>query len=188
MLLKASDTQGPHQRYLQVASDKRQLFWDLFNGIDTCKSQSALWDQAGNRPTLTKTHYIVLPIWWDGEDTSDTMDPSFLQTGLTQIQQYYSEMSFGKHSLTFEIWDQTTLAGVTPTNADFDNSEAAGKALVTNAGKVQFQDYTSILLVYNVAQTGPFSGAGGWAGVNGDFAWTTYFGDSIRSTFEVVRQ
>ena len=85
-------------------------------------------------------------------------------------------MSWNKHEVTFEIHsNQVVLSGVTPENADFGNSEDAARAYIDSLGLVEFQDYTGIMICYNLAQKGPFKGGGGWAGVNGmDFLYTFY--------------
>ena len=67
---------------------------------------------------------------------------------------------------------QQVLPGVTPLNADFGNSATAARELVQQT-YVEGVDYDAISLVYNLASAGPFSGGGGWAGVNGDFMWNS---------------
>ena len=174
-----------------ISTGKRRYFWDVFEQMESCKTQAPLWEQpvAGsgdNRPTLVNAHYIVIPVWWDGEDTSVSFDKAEIEAVLLKTQQEYKDMSYNKHTLTYEVWDQIVLTGVTPTNASWENSKEAARKVVDDAGRVQFQDYTSILLTYNLAREGPFSGAGGWGEVNGDFAWISY----IRGAdfFEVYRQ
>ena len=120
-----------------------------------------MWGSSINgRPVLERAHYIILPIFWEGESQDSLMEKNLIQQGLDQIQQQYAAMSYGKHTLTFEIWDQSVLQGVTRQNADFGNSEQAARDYVASQGYIEFSDYTSIILMYNTAAQGPFRGAG----------------------------
>ena len=111
--------------------------------------------------------YVVLPVWWDGESPRSPFDRGYLQGKLAEVSEYYREMSWNKHTLEFEVLNQVVLPGVTPQNADFDNSIEAARAIIADLGLVEFEHYIGILLCYNLAETGPFKGGGGWAGVNG---------------------
>ena len=68
--------------------------------------------------------------------------------------------------------NQTILTGVNDTNANFGNTATEARAIVSSQ-YAQGLDYDAICLVYNPTNTGPFSGSGGWATVNGDFMWNS---------------
>lgn len=46
-------------------------------------------------------------------------------------------------------------------------------------------DFDGIMLVYHTSQSGPFSGGGGWAGVNGFFVWMSFETDFAVTRHEV---
>jgi len=128
------------------------------------------------KPTLKTFKYLVLPIWWSDEDSSDsslTMSPTHIQDIYNQNKQYYDDMSWGKMDVTFQVLPQTvfTISSASPT---FDATYDAAKAIVDSLGYVEDEDFNGINLVYFTAKTGVFSGAGGWAEVNGRFMWMSY--------------
>lgn len=117
-----------------------------------------------------KKHYVVVPTWWDGEpqNSNTAFDIPSIVDVLHDVVQYYKDMTWGLHNVTFEVWDQQVLPGVTPDNADFDNSNTAVRNIVSSdGGYTEFVDYSGIMMVYNLANRDPFSAEGGWAGVNG---------------------
>jgi hypothetical protein len=139
--------------------------WDL---IDSFKSNTNVWDlNSPGRPTLNRFHLFILPIRWDGESTPP-FDTSVTVPDYDKTVQYYRDMSWNKHEMTYEFHGETVdLIGVTAENADFDNSEKATYDIVSALGKTPNQDFSGISILYEVAKLGPFSGEGGWAQVNG---------------------
>lgn len=166
------------RRLLQQAESRRlnsvvvtstnplEAFWDTWSRRDDSKTEGSLWSED---LTLVSMKYVVLPIWWDGESPQIGYSRSSLESTLSETKEYYADMSWNKHHLQFQLLDQVVLTGVTRSNADFDNSEAAARAHVASLDLKEFVDYTGIMLVYNLASEGPFEGGGGWANVNGTF-------------------
>ena len=119
---------------------------------------------------------MMLPVWWDGENVTDpalTMDPNQIEGIMEIVQQYYVDMSWGKMNLTWGMMPQQVLTGQTAAAPDFNPTAEAARAIVS-AQYTKGVDYDGIALVYFSANSGPFSGGGGWAGVNGDFMWMSY--------------
>ena len=119
---------------------------------------------------------MMLPVWWDGENVTDpalTMDPNQIEGIMEIVQQYYVDMSWGKMNLTWQMLPQQVLTGQTAAAPDFTPTADAARAIVS-AQYTKGVDYDGIALVYFTATSGPFSGGGGWASVNGDFMWMSY--------------
>jgi len=133
-------------------------------------------DELSNTPTLTKFHYMILPIWWSDINTSDPtflMDAQSINPTLEQVKLYYEQMSFGLFELDWTILDQAVLP-VASTNPSFDETENSARSLLNSKGFVDGTDFDGIMLLYFTSQSGPFSGAGGWGGVNENFLWMSY--------------
>ena len=116
---------------------------------------------------------MVMPIWWNDESQSDQMNLVDSQSVFSDNNQYYKDMSWNKMDVTYEFLSQSVL-NVSKASPSFSDTDTAARDALTSLGKVQGVDYDGICLIYNVADSGPFSGYGGWASVNGDFMWNSY--------------
>lgn len=101
-------------------------------------------------------------------DPNFQMDPATVEASWITNKQYYIDMSWGKmpNGVTYEKLDQQ-LFDVSSVNPSWDDTETSANNLVENKGYVENVDYNGVALMYFASQSGPFSGAGGWAGVNG---------------------
>lgn len=168
------DLLGSRTASTSSMSFRRELFWTSWANFDSYKTETSMWGDTprDGRPTLNTMHYILLPIWWEAEpkNSGTWIEPAQLESVMSEAQRYYDDMSWNQNHITFEIWPQEELIGVTFNDARFGSSARAARARVEAAGYVQFEDYSGIMLVYNPAnpQTTPF-GRGGWANVNGTF-------------------
>ena len=64
-------------------------------GSSTSKSENG-------KPTLKSVKYMMLPIYWDGEDTADptnAINLTHIDTIMEEVKQYYIDMSWGKLDL-----------------------------------------------------------------------------------------
>jgi len=48
-------------------------------------------------------------------------------------------MSWGNHVITYEVWNQRVLTGITKAASDFGNTEEKARAIVDASGKVEFE-------------------------------------------------
>jgi hypothetical protein len=150
-------------------SPGRKLFWEkAWPSFDSTKKEKSMWNTtlSGGRPTLSRYHILVIPTYWDGEKADNNYVKKNIEDSMKNTADFYKNMSWGKNTVTWEILDRVILKGVTKKNADFDNSEQATRSIVKKKGYVEFVDYTGILMLYNLADQGPFANGGGWAGVN----------------------
>ena len=155
---------------IETNEDRQKQNWDFISTFDSFKT-SVSYTPLDGKPTLENFKYIVLPIWWSDMDTSDSslrMDPSAVAASFIYNQQYYSDMSWGKmtNGVTYEVMDQRLFAS-SSVEPSFWDTESNAQKVVDDAGYVNDEDYNGICLMYFVAQAGVFSGAGGWAGING---------------------
>lgn len=139
---------------------------ELLATMDSFKREASMWNTNTDRPTLATGHYIILPIWWDGSPTNNLADIDRINQFMQEVVDYFKSKSWNKHTLSWTVLDQRVLPSVTTTNANFDNSAEAARAIV-NAEFTQFQDYTGIMLMYDYASQGPLSTNGGYGDVNG---------------------
>jgi hypothetical protein len=182
-IIRKSQTQHHGVRTLPAHASRRNLlsvgglltgranFWDnAWPAFDSMKTKSNLWtpDYSG-RPVLDGNHIVVLPVWWDGE-AQTSFDISTINSMMQQTKNYYLDISWMKHNITWDILNGTVLTGVTRDNAGLDNAKLAAKDYVNQTLKlVEFVDYTSLTIVYNKPNNGSLNMDGGWGSINGTY-------------------
>ena len=119
----------------------------------------------------------MLPIFWDEEtDDEETweMELGQIEGVMERNREYYLDMSWGKMTVEYETLQQQSI-GVSKDGPSWDDtSDAARVVLNDEHGYEEGVDYDSIGLVYNLANSGPFSGGGGWGCINCGFLWMSY--------------
>ena len=78
-----------------VAQTRIDAF-DYFSRKDDLKVQS-IFDREG---TLTKFHYLFIPIWWSDESPREPIDQAELKAAYYEVTANYDEMYFGKVRVT----------------------------------------------------------------------------------------
>jgi len=162
-------------------NDKRQprsnsgqdSYWELYSQLDSGKNQP-IYNQE-SKPVLFKFRYIFVPIWWSDENTSDAekvIQTSQINSVMDYNKIYYNRMSFGKFNFDEHIILPQTVIPVSSTKPGFGDLENAARNLVTAGGYTANVDYDGIVILYNVAQDGPFQGQGGWGSVNSEASVT----------------
>jgi len=142
-------------------------FWELYNQLDSGKNPP-IYNQE-SKPVLSKFRYIIVPIWWNDEDTSDPdriIQTSNINSVMDYNQIYYNRMSFGKFNFDEHIILSQAVIPVSSANPGFGDLESAARNLIIAEGYTADIDYNGIVILYNVAMNGPFSGHGGWGTVN----------------------
>ena len=84
------------------SAQRQKDVWDLVATFDSYKNSDLYALDGSGKPTLSKVRYIVLPIWWDGEDTTNpdnAIDLNHIDTIMKEVRQYYLDMSWGKVDL-----------------------------------------------------------------------------------------
>lgn len=150
-------------------SNGRRDFWETtWSNFNAAKNVDGLWDvSTSGRPTLDKSHLIVLPIWWDGAIQGPTFNRTECNQILEKNRNYYLEMSWNKHDITWEFWDRIVLTGVTSSMADFNNTKNVTRTYVASKNYVEFVNYTGIVFLHDLTSQSPFNFSGGWGTVNG---------------------
>jgi len=152
---------------LQSTSGSDNNLWNLFNKLDDGKNEIIYTKVGDARPVLARFRYVVVPVWY--EDTSDPekqIDVDQIKSVMDYCTTYYERMSFGK--FIFEeplILDQEVIP-VSSVNPGWGSLETAARNRLDDEGYTKDIDYDGIVILYNVAQGGPFSGHGGWGTVN----------------------
>lgn len=161
----------------------RESFFEIFATIEDFKDESSVWtgSDSSSRKTLSEMHYLVLPMWWQDESPKAPANLDSVRAVLDATVQYYSDMSFGKHSITYEILTQTIL-GVSKSGSSLNDSAAAARDHIAELGRIEFVDYTGVILLYNHEVASEPYGFGGWGSVNGNFVWM-----SLSGKFDVLR-
>lgn len=62
--------------------------------------------QSAGKPLLSSFHYLVVPTYWSHQNQNNTaliMKETKIQNIMDQTVQYYSDMSWGKMSLTYKV-------------------------------------------------------------------------------------
>jgi len=154
---------------LQSTSGSDNNLWNLFNKLDDGKNEIIYTKVGDARPVLARFRYVVVPVWYNDEDTSDPekqIDVDQIKSVMDYCTTYYERMSFGK--FIFEeplILDQEVIP-VSSVNPGWGSLETAARNRLDDEGYTKDIDYDGIVILYNVAQGGPFSGHGGWGTVN----------------------
>lgn len=154
---------------------KRDNVWDVLSTFDSFKTKETLWDLSGDRPVLSRGHYAVLPTWWADQvqDETTEKDPEQIRGTMNIMRDYYLDMSWGLHDVTFDLFNQTVIPDMTSTNVTFGGTKKSAAKILEDAGYVQDLNYTAIYVIYHVVSgTGP--GGGGLAYVNGNYFWSSY--------------
>lgn len=149
-------------------TNRQKAVWDFLNTkIDAFKPTSkGVYTVSGDRPTLTKFHYMIQPVWWNDQDITDpslTMDMTNSVLVLEQVRQYYRDMSFGAFELSWTVLPQRVVdtSSVLP-----DDEKTNGTPLVEAQGFVKGKDFDGVMLVFFPAEQGDYAGTGGFAGLN----------------------
>ena len=89
---------------------------------------------------------------------------------MAQAVQYYSDMSFGKMEITYEILDQTVLK-VSSASPTFIWTKKQCEKHLTSSGYRKGVDFDGVILIYPIPQGGDLKHSGGHGFTNGDFIW-----------------
>lgn len=150
-------------------TDARKRFFTNFEKRHDFKTKR-IWtrDAPGDQPVLSSFHYIIMPMWWQEMDTTDPnneIDPDQITTIMTENQNYYDEMSFGKIDVSFGLVEQEhfDLSRAAPSLGD---AKTETKAKVTTLGYEKDTDFDGYILVYYGADSGNMNNGGGWGDVN----------------------
>lgn len=172
----------------QPSVDDRQAdVWNKIKTMEDYKGGRIFTDNNGDGPTLSNFHYILQPIWWSDQNSADPslkMDMSNTESVMERNLNYYRDMSWNKMDVTYNILAQQQLS-VSSVNPSWSDTEAAARALIESQGYIEGVDFDGIILIYYVAQNGPFSGHGGWGNVNGPFTWMSFDTDFAVTRHEI---
>lgn len=145
---------------------------------DSHKNKTRIWSSDG---TLASFHYLVLPMWYQDESPQEPYDKTVVESTLDETVQYYTDMSWGKHQLSFELLPQVQL-NLTIVNPTLNEAKAEARAHVESLGRVLGADHDGVVLLYARANSGDMANGGGWGSVNGGFTWM-----SLPTGFRVTR-
>ena len=153
-------------------NQRQKKVWDFISTFDSYKTSSSYKNDENGKPTLENFRYIILPIWWSDYDTNDpsrTMSPVTVILPFEENQPYYIDMSWGKmtNGVTWKLLSQE-LFDISSIFPNFDDTDSSARNILALKGFTKGADYDGICLTYYTAQSGPFSGAGGWGSVNGE--------------------
>jgi hypothetical protein len=160
------------------SSSTRDTFFDIFSNFEAFKTEDAVWATTGaGRRTLSKMKYLIVPIWYNDEAKTPA-DIQNINNVMQEVKQYYNEMSWSRHDITWEILTQVTLANIPKANPDLDNVAAAVDQHILQLGKQYPTTHTGIIIAYKSDGSGP----SGVADVNGNRMWM-----SMPFAFSVTR-
>lgn len=150
-----------------MKSDRNSIFANLASIESFKASQPSLWSTSHNgRLTLSKLHYVILPVWY-ADETQTAFDASTTAAIMRRVAAFYQQMSYGKFKLSWEILDPFPLTGITKGNPSLGSVQIAAEAHVKNLGLVNPIDYDGVITMYNQAQAGDLANGGGWGTSNG---------------------
>ena len=89
---------------------------------------------------------------------------------MAETVQYFSDMSFGKMEITYEILDQTVLK-VSSANPSYTWTKKQCENHLSGSGYRKGVDFDGIILIYPIPQSGNLKDSGGLGLINGDFIW-----------------
>jgi len=77
-------------------------------------------------------------------------------------KQYYNRMSFGKLNFDDPLILSQAVIPVSSINPGFDDLENAVRNILSDENYIADVHYNGIIILFNCAKNGPFSGSGGW--------------------------
>ena len=142
-------------------------FISNFEALRDKRTGSSMWEELDGKSTLTRMHYLVIPAWWaDQPQDTGVVDMEVAQRNLDNVSRQYAEMSWNKHALTFDLWDQVVLPGITI--AEPTRAFTAVREMIADRGLVEFDDYSGYMLIFTPTRQGSnsFTHGGGSALLN----------------------
>ena len=157
---------------LAIGDQRQKQVWELISTFDSFKNSSSFKNDEYGKPTLDNFKYIVLPIWWSDQDTTDPskkMNPATVVLPFEENQAYYIDMSWGKmtNGVTWKLLPQE-MFDISSISPNFHDTDSRAREILSQKGFKKGVDYDGICLTYYTSQSGPFSGSGGWGSVNGE--------------------
>mmetsp|Transcript_15971 Transcript_15971/g.19504 ORF Transcript_15971/g.19504 Transcript_15971/m.19504 type:complete len:936 (-) Transcript_15971:113-2920(-) len=165
------------ERYMETKQNQNRQakVWNMIASMDSFKTPP-LYSTSGARPTLTSFHIMVQPTWWQDQNKNNpalTMDINAIDEMMAQCVQYYSDMSWGKMSLTYEVLEQKKIS-MTSEEPKLYGAKDKCVDRVTSQGYTEGVDYDGIIFIHHTAKSGVFASNGGKGIVNGGFIWVDY--------------
>lgn len=165
-----------------VDQSGRDSYWDL--DWDSFRQKTRIWSGPDGDRTMANFHYLVLPMWYNDESPQEAYDQSILQEVLNMTTQYYTDMSWGQHALSFELLEQVEL-NLSMAEPLLGDAKTLAKAHVASLNITIDVDYDGIILIYKQALAGNMANGGGYGEVNGVFTWMTLPGGFAVTRHEV---
>ena len=160
---------------------ERELFWDIYSLRNKVKVPPTYTNStyeehnddnnANNMMTLTSFKYFILPIWWMEDNEMNPANRIDVDMRImNQTKQYYHEMSWDKFEIKFELLPQQKM-NISRSEPLFRETKRGAIKILHQIGYLKGSEaFEGIILVYPLAQKGPFSTPGGKAYMNGKFA------------------
>jgi len=160
----------------------RNEFWRIFKDMDNQK-EGNVWKSVDSRPTLTNFHYVVIPMNWN-DLHSDPDKPQPTTDKIKEIMDYqvtyYNEMSFGKFTMSYEIYPVTRLSQRSKNpDPNFVSVEIELYEILADDRRNLGSDFDGVIGIYHKTPGGSFANGGGVANVNSNapmtfiHSWTT---------------
>mmetsp|Transcript_18375 Transcript_18375/g.22495 ORF Transcript_18375/g.22495 Transcript_18375/m.22495 type:complete len:983 (-) Transcript_18375:152-3100(-) len=152
---------------------RQRKVWEMIETMDSYKKAPIYSrDSVSNKPTDSSFHYLVLPSWWSHQNSglqSLTMSKTKINNIMDKTADYYSDMSFGKLSLTYEVLNQNKIQST----KNIYEAQRLVKSYIDSKGYVKNVDYDGIIFLFWES-----SSALDWGGakgqINGHFIWISY--------------
>lgn len=154
--------------------DRQSDVWSKLGTFESFKTDDRLFSSASNgRKTLSKLHYMVLPLYWNGQMwASQTMDMNAINTAMEQTVNQYNSQSWNKFSLTYTLIPQTEHPLSSATR--IFQTYSGARNVLQNMGYTQHVDYDGIIIIYNKKGSADFCCTGGKALLGGLLATVSY--------------
>lgn len=154
--------------------DRQSDVWNKLSTFESFKTDDRLFSTGSNgRKTLSKLHYMVLPIYWNGQMwASQKMDMNAINIAMQQTVNQYNSQSWNKFSLTYTLIPQTEHPLSSATR--IFQTYSGARNVLQNMGYTQYEDYDGIIIIYNKKGSGDFCCTGGKAVLGGFLATVSY--------------
>jgi hypothetical protein len=155
-----------------VANKNRDVaFFDVFSQLENYKKERPIWNTTQNgRLTLSKMNYLILPIWFN-DDNKTAADITKINTTMQQVRQYYKDMSWNQHEVSWSFLNQVELVNISRAKPTLDEVSKATQEYILPLGMQYPITHTGLIIAYNVAASGDMNFTGGWGVINGNVIW-----------------
>ncbi len=128
-------------------------------------------------------------MWWSDENQTNSsllMDLDIIDVAMAKAVEYYSDMSWGKMQISYDVLHQQKL-DVSSVNPNLISSRKSCERLLLSQGYKKGENYDGVVLIHHLAKSGIFSNNGGLGLINFGFTWVSWMEQKLDQYYKIFR-